>query len=140
MKGTRRVAGFTLIEIVVAMVIIAMAATTIVGLMSSVAVRSATAMESMQATSIANSYLRRILAGPFGSVDAAAVDEIGAHDQYGNAIAGLDSYHVQVAVAAVALGVAPMVVPAAQARRVTVTVTGPSQVVTVLSGYKTDKS
>ena len=138
----KRVAGFTLIEVIVAMVIIAAAAATILGLMSSIATRSATSMEMTQATSIANAYLRRVLASPFNTVAVTAIDEVGARDQYGNAIAGLQSYRVQVSVAAVALGVAPAAnqVPSAQSRRVTVTVTGPTQTVTVLTAFKTDKS
>jgi MSHA pilin protein MshD len=138
-RRVQRTAGFTLIEVIVAMVIIAAAAVTILGLMSSIATSSATSMEMTQATSIANSYLRRVLASPFNTVAVTAIDEMGARDPYGNAIAGLQNYRVQVNVATLALGMAPDQVLAAQSCFVTVTVTGPTQTVTQLTAFKTDK-
>jgi MSHA pilin protein MshD len=139
MRRVQSAAGFTLIEVIVAMVIIAAAAVTILGLMSSIATGSATSMEMTQATSIA--YLRRVLALPFNTVAVTAIDEVGARDPYGNAIAGLQNYRVQVNVAAAALGMAPPAnqVPSTQSCFVTVTVTGPTQTVTQLTAFKTDK-
>ena len=139
MRAAYRPRGFSLIEVIVALVIIAAAASTVLGLMSSVASRSASSMEMTQASSIATAYLRRVLAQPFNNVAVTAIDEVGARDQYGNAIAGLGAYRVQVAVVALQLGIGATRVLPASSRRVTVTVTGPSQTVTVLTGYKTDK-
>lgn len=145
----RSQAGFTLVELVVAIVIIAMAATTIVGVMSAVSTRSADVMVQVQAMNVADAYLREILAQPFadpdgigGEMTRTAFDDVndydglsnaGAEDQYGNAVAGLNGYQVGVVVAAAALGA----IPAAQSRLITVTVTGPTQTMTLLRGYKT---
>ena len=145
----RHQAGFTLIELVVAIVLIASAAATIVGVTSAVSVRSADAMLELQAANIADAYLREILAKPFADPDAggeivrSTFDDIddynmlndnGAQDQFGNAIAGMEQYQVNVAVTATALGV----IPAAQARLITVTVTGANGAITMLSGFKTE--
>ena len=155
-KGTiaRSQGGFTLIELVVAMVIITMAATTIVGMMSAVATRSADTMQQIQAGNIADAYMCEILSRPFadpnvdGEIARAAFDDVddynnlpvaGPSDRFGNAIAGLNDYQVSVLAAPTALNVNPvgLSLPAAQALLVTVTVTSPSGFITILSGYKT---
>jgi len=140
--------GFTLVELVVALVIIVMAATTIVAVMSSVDSNSAESMQRVQAGNIANAYMREILSRPFTDPampdfegaraafddvdDYNALNEIGAHDRYGNAITGLGNYQVSVNVGNVGLGG----VGAAQSLLVTITVTSPSQYVAVLTGFK----
>lgn len=153
-KDPRDQTGFTLIELVVALVIISMAATTIVGMMSAVATRSSATMQQIQAGNIADAYLREILSRPFadpnvdGEIARAAFDDVndyhnlndaGASDRFGNAIAGLNDYQIRVLAAPTALNVNPagQSLPAAQALLVTVTVTSPSGFVTTLSGYKT---
>jgi MSHA pilin protein MshD len=133
----RRDAGFTLVEIVVAMVIIATASVTLVGVMSSVSERSATAMQQVQAANVADAYLRQIMARPFppaaGNVDTFNLYHASAQDQFGTAIGGLTEYQVNVAVVQAAWNA----IPAAQSRLITVTVTSPTQAVTILRGYKT---
>jgi len=131
MKSVRRNAGFTLIEVIVAMVIIAMAATTIVGLLSAVATRSAETMQQAQANNIADAYLREFLRRPFA--DLSGANDAGARDQFGNPLAGLGGHQVVVTVVLSDLGA----IPFGQAQLVTVTVTAPTQAVTVQHGYKT---
>jgi MSHA pilin protein MshD len=134
MRSLRRDCGFTLIEVIVAMVIIAMAATTIVGLMSTVATRSAETMLQTQANDIADTYLREFLVRPFA--DLSGANDVGARDQFGNPLAGLGGYQVVVTVAPLLVPLGA--IPVGQAQLVTVMVTAPTQAVTILHGYKTD--
>jgi len=146
----RRQLGITLIELVVAITIVAIAATTVLGTMSAVASRSADAMIQQQAISIAQAYLDEILqrwvVDPNGTptntgraswdlVDSYnGLSDTGAKDQFGNAIAALTSYNVSVAVAQTSgLGGAP----ASAVRRIDVTVTRSPNVTVTLSGYRT---
>jgi len=108
-KGHR---GVTLIEMVVAITVVAIAATTILGALGAVASRSADAMMQQQAIAVAGSYLDEIMqrwvVDPSGSAPNTGrgswdlVDEYnglvdaGAHDQFGNPIAGLGAYTVSV--------------------------------------------
>ena len=146
----RRQLGITLIELVVAITIVAIAATTVLGTMSAVASRSADAMIQQQAISIAQAYLDEILqrwvVDPNGTpantgraswdlVDSYnGLSDTGAKDQFGNAIAALNSYNVNVAVVPTSgLGGTP----ASAARRIDVTVTRSPNVTVTLSGYRT---
>ena len=61
--------------------------------------------------------------------------DVGAEDQFGNAIANLSGYTVRVAVAQSA---ALTGVPASAARRIDVTVTAPTGVTVMLTGYRTN--
>lgn len=129
--------GFTLIELVVGLVIIALAAATIIGTMTSIASRSAEALQQSQSASIANSYLRSMLAQPFATLaTGVVVNDAGAHDQFGNPIAGLGAFQVNV-VSGRSFDMAPTV-PWVDCALITVTVTAPSQFVTVLSAYRTN--
>jgi MSHA pilin protein MshD len=139
--------GVTLIELVVAIVVLAIAVTSIIGFLSTIAARSADTLVREQAVAIASSYLNEVLAKPFGATGAlaranfAAVNDYnglvdnGAHDQTGAALARLNLFRVAVAVGPGALGA----VPAAEVVRVDVTVSYPSSgVVVALSGYRTN--
>ena len=146
MKARSAAAGFTLIELIVSIVVLAIATASVLGMLSAVSARSATAMVSQQATVIASAYLNEVLQKPFGVSDGqtaralldvvddyAGLVDVGVHDQTGTAIAGLSQYTVSIAVMA---GTLPGV-PAAQQREVDVTVTHSSGVTVVVSGYRT---
>jgi len=146
----RRHRGVTLIELVVAITIVAIAATTILGALAAVATRGADAMMQQQAIAIAESYLSEIMqrwvVDPNGTppnTGRASWDlvdqynglvDVGAHDQFGNPIASLNTYTVSVSTSqSSALGG----VPAAAARRVDITVSYPPSASVTLSGYRT---
>jgi MSHA pilin protein MshD len=143
--------GVTLIEMVVAITIIAIAVTTILGVLGTVASRSADAMMQQQAIAVAGSYLDEIMqrwvVDPNGAPPNTGrgswdlVDEynglvdVGAHDQFGNPIAALSAYTVSVVTSQSS---ALTGVPAAATRRIDITVSyAPSRSVT-LSGYRTN--
>ena len=140
--------GVTLIEVVVAIVIVAMAATAILGAMASITMRGAETMVRQQAVAVAEAYLEEILlqpvAFPGGVVPTTrasfndedqynGLSDVGAHDQFGNAIAFLSGYNVSVAVTQTTslTGIA-----AAQARQINVTVADPNGVTVRLTGYR----
>ena len=136
--------GVTLIELVVSITIVAIAVGGVLGAISAIASRSADAMVQQQAISIAQAYLDEILqrwvvdpgGGSWDTVDQYnGLTDVGAHDQYGNAIAPLAGYTVTVAVApSSGLGG----IGSAAARRIDVTVTHAPGVTVVLSGYRTN--
>jgi len=142
--------GVTLVELVVAITIVAIAATTILGALAAVAARSADAMMQQQAIAIAESYLSEILQrwvidpnGTPPNTGRASWDlvdqynglvDVGAHDQFGNPIASLNNYTVSVSTAQSS---ALAGVPAAAARRVDITVSYPPSASVTLSGYRT---
>jgi prepilin-type N-terminal cleavage/methylation domain-containing protein len=130
--------GFTLIELIVALVIIALAAATLVGTMTAIAARSAETLQLAQSANIANSYLRDMLARPFAALAAGVVvNDAAARDQFGTPIAaGLGAFQVNV-VTGRSPDLAPTV-PFVDCAIVTVRVTAPNQVVTVLSAYRTN--
>jgi MSHA pilin protein MshD len=140
--------GVTLIELVVAITIVALAAAAILYAMSSITTRGVDAMVRQQAVAIAEAYLEEILLQPVASPGGAAptsrdsfndVDEynglhdVGACDQYGNPIAALASYTVNVAVSQTT---ALTGITAANARRIDVTVTDPTGQNVMLTGYR----
>ena len=142
--------GVTLIELVVAITIIAIAVTTILGALAAVATRSADAMMQQQAVAIAESYLSEILqrwvVDPNGTPTNTGraswdlVDQYNGlveapHDQFGTAIASLSSYTVSVSTSQ-SSAFSPGV-PAADARRVDITVSYPPSASVTLSGYRT---
>jgi MSHA pilin protein MshD len=143
-----RQSGVTLIEVVVAIVIVAMAATAILGAMASITMRGAETMVRQQAVAVAEAYLEEILlqpvAFPGGVVPTTratfndedqynALSDVGAHDQFGNAIAFLSGYNVSVAVTQTT---ALTGIAAAQARQINVTVTDPNGVTVRVTGYR----
>jgi MSHA pilin protein MshD len=148
--GARNQLGMTLIEVVIAIVVVATAVSAVLGVLSSSVARSADAMVIGQAIAIAESYVEEITLKPFVDPDAidgeaARIDfddvddydglaDSGARDQFGNPIAGLGGYTINVAVVPSA---ALPSVAAADALRVDVRVRFPPYVDYVLSSYKT---
>jgi MSHA pilin protein MshD len=141
--------GVTLVELVISIVVIAIAAGAVLGVLSRSAGSSADPMVLSQAVSIAEAYLEEIMLKAFVDPDGVAVeargdfDDVddydglvdgGARDQFGNAIPGLSNYTVSVTVTASA---ALTGVPGADAKRVDVRVTYPPTIDFTLSGYKT---
>jgi MSHA pilin protein MshD len=147
----RREHGVTLIELVIAITIIAIGVTSILGAIGAVASRSSDAMVQQQAIAVAQAYLDEILqrwvVDPYGTppntgrgswdtVDQYnGLADTGAHDQFGNAIAALAGYNVTVSVAQ---STALTGITGANARRVDVTVTYAPNVTVTLSGYRTN--
>ena len=143
--------GFTLIELIVAITIVSIAATTILGTIAVIASRSADAMLQQQAGAIAQAYLDEILQrwvvdpngtppntgrGSWDLVDQYnGLVDVGAKDQFGNALSGLSAYTVSVGV--VQSTALPSIAGAA-ARRIDVTVTHAPNVSVVVSGYRTN--
>ena len=143
-------AGVTLIEMVVAITIVAIAATTILAAIAAVASRSADSMQQQQAVAIAQAYLDEILQrwvvdpngtppntgrGSWDLVDQYnGLVDVGAHDQFGNAIAALSGYTVSVSVSQ--SNALPGIAVAA-ARRVDINVTYGQAGSVTLSGYRT---
>lgn len=146
----QRQRGATLVELLVSIVIVSIAASTILGVLAMTTSGSADPMIRHQAAAIAEAYLEEVLLKPLADPDgidgeAARADfddfddydglsDAGAHDQFGNPIAGLDAYNVAVSVGPTA---ALAAVPAADAFRVDITVTHTSDVNFLLSGYRT---
>jgi MSHA pilin protein MshD len=141
--------GVTLIELIIAITIVAIGVTSILGALSVASSRSADAMVQQQAVSVAQAYLDEILqrwvVDPNGTpaaggratwdtVDAYnGLADTGAHDQFGNAIAALSGYNVAVSVVpSSGLGG----IGAAALRRIDVTVTHAPNVTVTLSGYR----
>jgi MSHA pilin protein MshD len=137
--------GATLVELIIAIVVISIAVTAVLGLLSSIAVRSAGAMATTQAASIASAYLEEALSkayqdtnGPeagrqnFDDVMDYNFTDVGARDATGAAIPGLGQYTVQISATPAALGAV------ANAIRVDVAVTTPTGTVTRLSGFRTN--
>jgi MSHA pilin protein MshD len=143
--------GFTLIELIVAITIVSIAATTILGTVAAVASRSADAMLQQQAGAIADAYLEEIqqrwVVDPNGTPPNTGrgswdlVDQydglvdVGAKDQFGNAIGGLGAYTVSVSVVQ---STALPGITAAAARRIDVTVTRAPNISVTVSGYRTN--
>jgi MSHA pilin protein MshD len=141
--------GVTLVELVVAITIVAIAVTTILGAFATVATRSADAMLQQQAIAIGESYLSEILqrwvVDPNGTPPNTGraswdlVDQYNGlleapHDQFGNAIASLSNYTVSVSTSQSS---ALTGVPPAAARRIDITVSYPPSGSVILSGYRT---
>jgi MSHA pilin protein MshD len=148
MRG-RRERGATLIELIISIVVIAIAAGAVLGVLSRTAGRSADAMVMTQAVAIAEAYLEEITLKSFadpdgvdGETSRAAFDDVDDYDglvdddpenQFGTVLAQLSEYTVTVTVVA-SMGLAG--VPGADARRIDVRVTYPGNGVVALSGYK----
>jgi MSHA pilin protein MshD len=143
--------GFTLIELIVAITVVAIAATTLLGTIAAVASRSADSMMQQQAIAIAQAYLdeieQRWVVDPNGTppntgrgswnlVDEYnGLNDVGVHDQFGNAITALAAYDVSVSV--VQSTALPGIANTA-ARRIDVTVSASPNVRVMLSGYRTN--
>jgi MSHA pilin protein MshD len=143
--------GVTLIELVVAITIVAIAVGGVLGAISAISSRSADAMVQQQAIAVAQAYLDEILQrwvvdpngtppntgrGSWDTVDQYnGLVDVGAHDQYGNAIPALAAYTVTVAVTPTG---ALSGIGSAAARRIDITVGYPPNGTVLLSGYRTN--
>ena len=145
-----RQCGATLVEVVISIVVIAVAVSAVLGVLSTSVGRSADALIITQGVSVANAYLEEISLKPFTDPDgmdgeALRVDfddvddynglvDAGAADQFGNPIAALSGYTVSVTVAPSA---ALPGVPAGDALLIDVRVQFAPYVDYTLSGYRT---
>jgi MSHA pilin protein MshD len=139
-------AGFTLLEIITTVVVIAIAATALMSVLSSTVATSADPVLQHQATAIAEAYMEEILLkdfaiGPgntrptFDDVrDYNSLPDTEVRDQFGVAIGALSDYDITVSVAADGLnGIA-----AIDSLRIDITVSHASIDPVLLSGYRTN--
>ena len=112
----RRQAGTTLIELVIAIVIVSIAVSAVLMALSMTVGYSADPMIRHQAIAIAEAYLEEIALKAFDDPDGVdgeanrtlyddvddynGLVDVGARDQFNGALAGLDNYTVTVAVTA----------------------------------------
>jgi MSHA pilin protein MshD len=142
------VRGMTLIELVIAITVIGIAVSSVLAVLSTQATRSAEAMISEQANGIASAYLNEVLQKNFATTlgvrtratfdcinDYDGLNDVGAHDQLGNPVPGLDQFLVQVSVVD---GNLNGISAATDVQLVNVAVTHPSGVSVLISGYRTN--
>ncbi|MCM2320505.1 MAG: type II secretion system GspH family protein [Pseudomonas sp.] len=145
--------GMTLVELVIAIVIVGIAAAALYSAMASITSRSADPMLRQQSLAIAEAYLEEVLAADFldptshtqcppppatraafdNVCDYAGLDDTGARGADGVLIAGLQDYRVRVAVTPQAFNG----LSAAAALLVTATVEAPDGQTLILSGWRT---
>ena len=144
----RRERGFTYIEVIIAIVIIGIAVAGVLSVMNLTVSRSADPMLQEQAVAIAEAYLEEIRTKAFSDPDGseagegrATYDDVddyngltdtGARDQNNQAIAGLGSYTVRVAVQGENLNG----LGATNAKRIDVEVTHDPGIDITVSGYR----
>lgn len=154
MQRFYRQLGVTFIELIITILVVGIAVTGILQVMTINVGSSADPMIRHQAVAIAEAYLEEILAREFvdpdglaeGGVrslfddinDYAGITNAAVQDQNGNPIAGLNGYTVTVSVSGEALGPAGAQIDAANASRVTVTVNTPDKHSVAVSGYRTN--
>lgn len=139
--------GVTLVELVISIAVISIAVAAVLGVLSMLSTSSADAMVRNQAVAIASAYLEEIRGKGFVAngvpasrdlyddvSDYNGLVDVGARDQFGNAISGLEQYTVNVTVGAGTLGA----IPGASVRRIDVNVQHPSGVTVLLSGYRAE--
>ena len=143
-------AGFTLLEIITTVVVIALAATALMSVFSSTVATSADPVLEHQAVAIAEAYMEEIQLKDFNQTgplappraeyndvwDYNGLIDVGARDQEGNAIAGLADYSVAVTVEFDSLHTIDAV--DLDALRIDITVSHASIDPVLLSGYRTD--
>ena len=153
-SDVRDIRGFTLLEILVTVVVIGIAATAIMGVYINTVRESANPLIQQQAIAIAEAYLEEIQLKNFADPDQPETgteeasrnlyDDIqdyngltdnGAEDQNGNAIVSLAAYTVQVAVTSRVMS-GPDTVPAVDSRRIDVTVSHAAISPITLSGFR----
>ena len=153
------VVGFTLLEVLVTVVVLAIAATAIMNVFISTVRTSADPLLQQQAIAIASAYMEEIQSQHFadpvvtesGGAEAGetratfndvqdynGLSDAGAKDQSGAAIDGLSAYTVTVAVTAHALTAGASSIAASDAVRIDVTVVHPAIDAITLSGYRTN--
>lgn len=140
-----RARGTTLIELIIAITVIAMAVTAVLSLLAAISMRSADAMTATQAATIASAYLDEALSKAYQDPDGvaevarASFDDVrdynfvdnGARDAAGSLVPGLNQYTVQISAGLAALGAIP------DAIQVDVRVTAPNGTVSLLTGFRT---
>ncbi|MEL7557914.1 prepilin-type N-terminal cleavage/methylation domain-containing protein [Stutzerimonas chloritidismutans] len=142
----RRQRGMTLVELVITIVIIGIAAAALFNAMASITARSADPLLRQQSLAIAEAYLEEIELQAFVTQangacsparacfndvrDYAGLSET-PHDAFGTAIADLAAYNVAVSVSG------PDAWSGVQALRIDVSVTDPAGATLQLSGYRT---
>ena len=142
--------GFTLIELVVAMVVISVALVGVMSVINYTSRHSADPLLRQQAIAIAEAYMEEITLKNYsdpdtdGEANRALYDDVddynglndsGAHDQNGSAISGLENYSVSVNVAGQNYGPPGSDVAGL---RIDVTVIDPAGEVLVLTGFRAD--
>lgn len=148
--------GFTLIEMVIAIVVLASAVSAILFAVAQNVSSSADPMIKQQAIAIAQAYMEEVMLKPYNDPDGGETgsceegvasrvqfddvadydcinDSAGAIDQFGNALAGLGAYNVVVNVGVVNIGA-----PAVTTRRIDVTVSHDvhTSIAMTISGYR----
>ncbi|ANO52093.1 type IV pilus modification PilV family protein [Woeseia oceani] len=150
MKFKDRQCGVTLVELLVSIVIVGIAAGTVLGLLATTTGASADPMVRHQASAIAEAYLEEIMLRAYSDPDGvdgegarSAFDDMddydglldaGARDQFDNPIAALADYTISVSVTPTS---ALPAVPSADALRVDVVVSRGPEINLILSGYRT---
>ncbi|WP_394560389.1 prepilin-type N-terminal cleavage/methylation domain-containing protein [Aquipseudomonas alcaligenes] len=148
----RRQRGMTLVELVITIVIVGIAAAALYSAMAAITGRSADPMLRQQSLAIAEAYLEEILLQPFldpsnavcpappanrssydNVCDYNGLNDNGARDARGQAITSLANYRVQVSVTAQSWDV----LAAANVLYVLVTVTDPAGQQLQLGSYRT---
>ena len=144
-----RQAGVTLVELVVSIVIVAVAASAVLGVLATTTQGSADPMIRHQAVAIAEAYLEEIALKPTDDPDGVdgevirsdfddvddyhGLADVGARDQFGNPLAGLGSYDVSVSIVnSAGLPAAP----AADVYRIDVNAVRSPAVSFTVSGYR----
>lgn len=153
MKQFHKQLGVTFVELIISILVIGIAVTGILQVMTINTGSSADPMIRHQAIAIAEAYLDEILAKEFNDPDVvpgieasrdlfddindySTISNAAIQDQNGNAIAGLNGYTVTVTIADEALGPAMAQIPMADSRRVTVSVNTPDNNNVTISGYR----
>ena len=147
-ERSRNIQGFTLIELIVAMVVISVALVGVMSVINYTTLHSADPVLRHQAIAIAEAYMEEITLKNFvdpdidGEGNRALYDDVddynglsdsGAHDQNGNAISGLENYSVSVSVQPQNYGPSGSEV---SGLKIDVTVTDPAGENLVLAGYR----
>ena len=148
MSNKRRMAGVTLVELVVAMVIVGVALAGLVSVYNRASIASTDPLITQQMLAIGETMMEEVMLKPYESTTGTkstraqfdALDDYASYakqtvtDVDGNAIAGLERYQVAVTVGPAGQTL-PGVVPA-DARRIVVTVWNGNQSL-VLTGWRT---
>ena len=149
----RRHTGFTLIEVITTIVVLAIAATALLSVYTSTIRGSADPMIQQQAVSIAEAYMEEILLKAFTDPDGIggetrpdyddvqdfnALPDTVVRDQNGNAIGTLSAYTITVTVSGDPLGDPLNLIPVADSLRIDISVFHPAIDPILLSGYRTN--
>lgn len=143
--------GFTLVEMIVAMVIISVGLAGVLGVLSRTSVQSADPMVTKQLTAIAEGMMEEIQLKPykgdgltaFNGCNRTGFDEIGDYNGYKQPVCGVNGdagaagYTVEVNVGAPSATMLSGGIPAADMRQITVKVTQGSNSYT-LTGWRSD--